>query len=64
VQTGAIDINDGKTKVVGAEREGGSDGEIINGVVKQLKKPVVPSRENSPGRTRSRFKHERTKGLR
>jgi hypothetical protein len=64
MQTGSIDIDNGEAKVVGAKREGGSDRESIDGMVKQLKKPIVPSRENSPGRTRGRLKHERTNGLR
>jgi hypothetical protein len=64
MKTGSIDVDNGEAKVVGAKREGGSDREIINGMVKQPKKPVIPSGENPPGRTRGRLIDERVKGLR
>jgi hypothetical protein len=44
VRVGArtVDIDNGKQEVIGAMRESGGDGKLINGVVSEFKKTVIP----------------------
>jgi hypothetical protein len=43
VNARAIHIDDGEAKIVGAQRESGRDGEVINGMVSKIEQTFIPS---------------------
>jgi hypothetical protein len=61
VETRSINVDDGKGEVIRAIGEGGGDREVVDGVMDELKKAVVPSSSDPSGGTSGRFENEGSK---
>jgi hypothetical protein len=64
VEARAIDIYNGKGKVVGAPREGRSDGKVVDGMAEEMQLPIVPSSSDATGSAYGGFENQRAKRLR
>jgi hypothetical protein len=64
MDTRPVDVDNGESEVIRAMGEGGSDGEIVNGVVGKLKKPVIPGCDDPARGSNRRFEHKGSEGLR
>jgi hypothetical protein len=54
-----VNVHNAEGEIIGLPRESGSDGEVIDGMVKEPEVPVVPGSENAPGSPGRRFENKR-----